>query len=418
MPKYRVQLSDGRIVTVEGAQPPTEADVLAQLGPRPQQTAAPAAVAEPDGESWTDTAIKALPTIGGTVGSFAGGGKWNPLGMAGAALGGTAGEAIKQTANAVRGRMDLVPRSAGEQLKSMMAAGAVQGGLEGVGRGVVAPVAKGVYSVAMRPVKALRDKYGLGTLINEGFERGVMPTKGGAAKAGAQMQESKAAQDAMAAAYDARPTMRLDPKEAVRRGLDPVYKKAAAIESATGVPAGVKRIQRQAATVIKRHPAGMSASEMKAAQRASDDVADPAFLAAAKGGPPVDPGSKAAVAKGWSKGYRETLNEAVGPEYAKQGRTTKSLFGVKRMADYAAERPEQLTNLFALGGGVASSGGDVGEGIKNTLITKALLSPRIQAGTALAMRPAALYGTRGLDALTGSNAEQLLREALLAQLGQ
>ena len=155
---------------------------------------------------------------------------------------------------------------------------------------------------------------------------------------------------------------------------------------------------------------------MMNAKHTADAIADPAYTAARKGGPPVEPGSKAGIAKGWSKGYRETLNEGVGPEFAKQGQKTKALFGVSRMADYAAERPERIADLFSIAGGAASSGGDMGEGLKDALMYRALLSPRTQAGAALIARPAALYGTRALDAATGSNAEQMLREALLRRL--
>jgi hypothetical protein len=408
MPKYRVQLSDGRIVTVEGDQPPTEQDVLAQLGPK-QET--------PDEGGMVDSAINALPTIGGTVGSLVGGGKWNPLGMAGAAVGGAAGEAFKQTANAVRGRLDLVPATIPDQLKSIGAAGAVQGGLEGIGRGVIAPAAKGLYGVAMRPIQGLRKKYGLGTLINEGFENRVMPTKGGADKAMGKVKESKATQRGMAEAYDQSGGAPLQPVKAAKAGLGPVVKQAKAAQSATGTGgAAVKTITKRVQSVRKAHPQGMKATEMMDAKHAADDIADPAYVAARRTGAAVDPGSKAGIAKGWSQGYRGVLNDAVGPEFAKQGQKTKALFGVSRMADYAAERPEMASNIMSGVAGAASSGGDMVEGLKDAAIYRTILSPRVQAGAAFAAVPAALYGTRGLDAATGSQGEQALREALLQML--
>jgi hypothetical protein len=130
----------------------------------------------------------------------------------------------------------------------------------------------------------------------------------------------------------------------------------------------------------------------------------------------VEPTSKAGIAKGWSKGYRQTLNDAVGSDFAKQGLKTKTLYGVKRAASYAAERPEYASNIMSGVAGAASSNGDVGTGLKNAVMYRTLLSPRVQAGAAFALPVAAQYAPRALDALTGSNLEQYMRQAILARL--
>src|SRR5688572_6786186 len=82
MPKYRVQLSDGRIVTVEAAEPPTEEQLLAQVGPR--QAATPEEPSAPAG-GWLPTAGSLIGSTIGTVGAL-------PGRMAGAAIGGALGK--------------------------------------------------------------------------------------------------------------------------------------------------------------------------------------------------------------------------------------------------------------------------------------------------------------------------------------
>jgi hypothetical protein len=368
--------------------------------------------------SLADTAIDALPTIGGAVGSLVGAGKWNPLGMAGAALGGMAGEGFKQTANALRGRLDLVPASIPEQLASIGSAGAVQGGLEGIGRGIVQPLAKGAYGLALRPIKSLRDKYGTKALIDAGFEGRVMPTKGGAAKAMGQMSESKAAQEGMADAFDQSGGQLPSTMSTVRQSIGPLVKRARSQEMATGASeAGRQSVVDAGKRVVKQNPSRMTARQMIDAKHAADQVADPAYTAARRTGVSVPEASEAGIAKGFSKGYRQTLNDSIGPEFAAQGQRTKTLYGLSKAADYAAERPEMLSNIVATGAGALGSGGDnVQQGVTTGLVTRALLAPRTQAAAALSLTPLSLYGTRALDAAAGSPLEQMLREALLSQL--
>src|SRR5262249_55779481 len=113
MPKYRVELSDGRKFDIEADSPPSEADVLAALneGPPPPATDTATMPAAPS-RSWTDTAVDWLPAVGGAAGGLIGGIGGTAFGMGvggvpgalgGAALGGGAGEAAKQLVNRIRG---------------------------------------------------------------------------------------------------------------------------------------------------------------------------------------------------------------------------------------------------------------------------------------------------------------------------
>lgn len=423
-----VKLTDGRTATFpDGTSREEMAAALSSVPPL--DAPKPVASHEPQtASSLTQGAINALPNIGGLIGSLAGG-------IPGAALGGAAGEGYRQLAqhatelpgavvDVARGLLNhpaetLKGGAAGMGQGAVDAgvAGAIQGALDAAGTYLVQPVAKGVYGLALRPLKALRDKYGLKALIDAGFEGGILPTKGGAAKAMAQMAESKVAQRGMAEAYDQAGGAALRPITAAKTGLTPLVQQANAAQAATGTGAdAAKTIISKAKSVIGTHPEGMSALQMLESKQAADAIADPAFAAARRTGGFVPPGSEAAIAKGWSKGYRSTLNAAVGPQFARQGLTTKTLYGLARAADYAAERPEAASNIMSLVGGAASSGGDVGKGLKNALLMRALLSPRMQAGTALLATPAFKYGTRALDTATGSHAEEALRAALLQSL--
>lgn len=134
MPTYHVtDPQSGRRLRLTGDSPPTEAELTAIFGNHSAETTAPTSKT-PD-RSWTDTAVDALPLVGGTVGSFAGGGKWNPLGMTGAALGGAGGAFVRQIVNAARGKD--VPSTLSDQLSEAGSEGLTQAGIQGTGRAVL-----------------------------------------------------------------------------------------------------------------------------------------------------------------------------------------------------------------------------------------------------------------------------------------
>lgn len=419
MPKYRVQLSDGRIVTVEGNQPPTEDQILAQLGPA--QSAQPAA--EPE-SSWTDTAIDALPTIGGTVGSFAGGGKWNPLGMAGAALGGTAGEAIKQTANAVRGRMDLVPRSAGEQLKSMMAAGAVQGGIEGVGRGVgkgLKALAPKLADVALSPIESVTRKYpNIGqTYVQEAklfpaLRGGVGPVgqKASTDTARGLMKGSRASGDAMITTADAAGAPAVSGRKVISE-LRPIYDEATKL-ARTGKADTRPAILARAKSFTRQNRAipNVDANDLR---RSLDTAADKAFEAERKMGPPA--GIEAQMDKALAGGLRTGVRANVPGSQAISQRTSE-LMGLTKALGKAQTRKSLLTRNMGIatgiGGGAAGalgSGGDpsatLASGAGTLGAAYLMTNPRNIGRMALAS-----HGAGRVADVT----PQMIRAAILAQL--
>lgn len=369
----------------------------------------------------------ALPSVGGAIGGWAGG-------IPGAALGGAAGEgfrsvlshateipgAVVDVARNVVSQPGATLRGAGQGALEGAAdagiSGAVQGAMEGAGKYVVEPLAKGLYATALRPTKMLRDKYGLMNLVNTGFANNIMPTAGGAAKAFKLVNMSKAAQRGMAQAYDAAGHALLPIRDAVAAGVKPLMQKAADAEAAIGSNGSVlDNILEHVQRVYKAHPAGgMSATDMMDAKRAADAIADPAYLAAASGREPVAFGSQPEIAKGFSKGYRSTLNDAVGPKFAAQGQNTKTLYGVARAADRIGGEQHILTNVAAggVGAGAAATSG-AGNAIKSALAFRMLMSPRIQGAAALAAPQAARLGMRAADAFSGAGGEDAARQALI-----
>jgi hypothetical protein len=420
-----VQLTDGRAVEFPDGTPQQEMEqALLQVppmdeAPQPQQA---------QGGGMRDSIAGALPSLGGMVGSIVGGG------IGGAALGGAAGQGYGELirhAGELPGALADIGRNALSQPVATMKgfltgategatnagiAGGMQGAVEGVTKAVAVPAGKLIYASAMRPIKAYRDKYGLKKLIDAGYENRVMPTKGGVEKVGKLVGASKAKQEGMAAAYDASGKPPLSVFGAANRGLAPEIARADAAQAATGAGGAASgRIAKQVASVMEGGRT-QSATGMMAAKRAADDIADPAYAASRlPGGKPVDPGSKAAIAKGWSKGYRETLNDALGKQFADQGRNTKTMFGVGRMADYAADRPERIADLFSVAAGAASSNGDIGEGLMDALKYRVMFSPRVMAGASFAA-PQIGNIARGGDALMGGGIEQGLRDALIRAL--
>ena len=121
----------------------TDDQIVAVLG----GSSAPNTPAKPE-RTWTDTAVDALPAAGGMVGSLIGGGKWNPLGATGAALGGGFGEASRQLINRVRGAE--APDTMGEAASDIAEQAAIQSGLQLGGRAVI----KGVQRIAPALVDA------------------------------------------------------------------------------------------------------------------------------------------------------------------------------------------------------------------------------------------------------------------------
>lgn len=220
MPKYRVELSDGRTFEVESDAPPSEADVIAALPPESPKTPAEE---QPD-RTWTDTAVDALPLLGGLAGGMIGGAGGTVAGMGvggvpgavgGSALGGAAGESAKQLINRVRGK--AAPATPMDAAAGIAGQAATQAAGELGGRalaGTLRMVGRGAYRAGLLPILQHSGKYG--DIVKTGVENAVPVSAKGQLKATRMVQAAKSAKDAAVSAAD---DTAMVPTEAVLRDV-------------------------------------------------------------------------------------------------------------------------------------------------------------------------------------------------------
>jgi hypothetical protein len=406
----RVQTAKHGIVEFpDGTDEATMTKALQSLDPSPVSTAAPKT-----GGGFID----ALPTIAGTAFSMAGGSKALPTGMALGALGGALGEGTRQIVRSVQGQWDQVPETMTGRLKSMGTEAVGQGAMEGLGRGAaaaVAPIAKTLYGVAMRPAKALRQKYGTLKLLSQGFDDAILPTMGGEAKAGQLVGQSKAA--ATKIAEDSPHTFKLG--RVLQRATDEQGARMGVEMKTAGIAPQINKASDQIGRVLDSNGPTVSAAELLEMRRGADAIADPAFKAAKMPGGMgrVPAGSEASVAKSIANSERRTLDDALGEPFRAANATTRNRAGVQQMARDAADRPNMLTNILAggVGAGQAFGDGDIGEAAKTAILFRALMSPTAQAGAGLALPAVAKYGPRVVDAASGGQAKDALLRYLTGQ---
>jgi|GEM_PF-2682543 len=349
----------------------------------------------------------ALPMIGGMAGSLIGGSKASPVGMALAGVGGAGGEAFKQVVNSLHGDFSEVPETVGGRLGKIAFEGVKQGGLEGVGRvasAAVTPVAKTLYGVALRPAKALQREIGgtrawrgLKKIIDQGFADRVMPSAMGVNRAERLVNEGEAAATGIAKASPAR----FDTARVMQKATDDQAKRSGAELTGAGIMPRVGRTG-QIENIVKSNPPMVSAEELLAIRRGSDQVARPAFTAMKRSlGPRVVPGSEASVARSTANAARSSLNDALGPSFQKANDVVRTRVGLRQAVQDAASRPNMLTNLLAGGvGASALTDGNAGDAIKRAMIFRAVMSPTAQGATALAMPAVAKQLPRLLEMLS------------------
>ena len=409
MPQYTVKDDAGRTVTFDwaGAEPPTDADfeeVFAAAGAQP--VASHDVTPKPDEErTWTDTAVDALPLVGGSLGGILGvaGG---PLGMAGgAALGGAGGEAWKQNINRLRGKS--APGSAGEAAKDIAIAGGTQAATEAVGGAVGRGLVKGgerVYRGLLKPSVAVRRGFGGDDVVRTLMDEGVTISEKGLDKASGALGASRAA--ALKMVDDAAPTSTLvQPNEIIRefRPVIETLRKRAAIGQTDELGKVGERGRRLVRSL--NAGAGVDAKGAQALKETAQDAASGAYRAVERGGA-KQLGADDLLDEATARGFRKAVEQRV-PGVATQNQRTQRLLGANRALEDALERGR---NNLAVGGArdliAAGVGGSVAgpAGVSAGLLTRLLASPR--AGSAAAI---------GLDR-TGKNVpiDDLIRALQLA----
>lgn len=366
----------------------SEADIAAVI--QRLSTAQPDPPAPPS-KSWGERATDALPTVGGMAGGLLGGSKASPIGMALAAVGGAGGEAWKQVADSIRGDFSDVPPTIAGRLKKIGAEGVTQGGLEGAGRvvgGVLQPVAKTLYGLALRPSKALmRDAgggkliQGLRRIVDQGYGDNVLPSGMGLGRAGRLVGESADEATQMAA----RSPHTAVTGRVMQRATDDQAKRSAGELMDAGITPKTDAIATQMGNLLDANPERVSMGQLLKIRRGAEDVASPVFKAAKLpgGAGRVESGSNASVARSISGAAKQTLDDVLGQGFKDVNRRTQGRMAVKQAVDDASSRPNVLTNFVAGGAGLAASQGDLAEGAKNSLLLRLLLSPTVQGATAI-----------------------------------
>jgi hypothetical protein len=240
---YRVEIPGVGVVEFPPGTPQSviQAESRRLYEQRQQSPESPAGES-PKGSGLLDRVIESLPEVGGFAGSLIGAGKWNPLGMAGAAIGGAGGEGVRQIAQAVRGNFDAVPDSLVGQIKAMLGEGAEQGSFEGIGRGAMRVVGSGarrLYNAALAPTPTLRREFP--KLIDTGLRERIVASRGGAAKADRLVTESSDAADAAIRAAQKAGGDGVRPRE-LTRGMGKV-KRTAQARVALGSPNAAKQVE-------------------------------------------------------------------------------------------------------------------------------------------------------------------------------
>jgi hypothetical protein len=359
-----------------------EQQVLAKY-PEYADLAKPAPSHEAQGRTWTDTAVDALPMVGGMAGGMLGAGGGPLTAVAGAGAGGMVGSRLKQYANALRGTQPLPP--AGEAIGEMGKDAAIQAGSEVGGRligGALKAGAGRLYQSVLKPTMAARTEYP--ELIQTGLKAGVPVSKGGVERAGELVGQSRAAADALVTDRAAQPgAPMIDPKQAVG-GI------TRAVKDVQDLPVArpqMKAIGDYGRAYIREHPQPMALPDAQRAVRATDRFFDSSYRATMDRGNPVTSGSTAA-ALGINNETRNLLRQAV-PGLAQQNAQTSQFKG---LADAIERRVGQQGNLSAVGmqhainAGLGATVGAVGgkeRGAGTFLTMEALTNPAVASRLAI-----------------------------------
>lgn len=336
--------------------------------------------------TWGQVAADTLPTVGGLIGSLAGGSKSTPMGMALAGAGGAAGEGYRQLAthatelpgavadvarNLIRqpaATLSGAAQGAGEGLLNAGMEGGKQAAAEGVGRlisGLVrTAVAKPLYKGAIP--KAIQDKFAGVDLAGAGLDSGVLlGTERGAATAAAA--KSTAAKGIEAAAgsvpgYDV---------SEMTNAIRPIADKA--------VSGRVGSVLDDAANYITQASGDIGPTSMSGAEQlARKSMLEQAGKAAMTNPNPALASINPQLANAERAAIAANLRRA--PEMAKALDATQAAIGVQRAAK--ATMNSSILNRLRAGG-----------------LTGALSSPAGMAGTALAAKKAGELSPQALRAL-------------------
>lgn len=430
MPQYTIRdPRSNRTITVRGDSPPTEQELhqlFAAVNAQPPADASrgmlpPSVVgqpAPPRPRTWAETAVDALPTLGGAAGGIIGGIGGTVLGtpvggvpgaIGGAAVGGAAGESVRQLANRVMGRE--APSTAMEAAKSIGKEGVTQGALEAAGGAVAGGakvIGKALVENAVRPTMSLVREFPdvIDTIVKERLPVGrSLPglPKGSQRGLTKLRDESKSVRALLQKADEAGTTF-----EASQVIAKPIYE---LIDDIAKQPLGDVEEQQLATMLdefLRRHQGPLTPSAVKELKARAQSLAKPVYRAVERGYPVTAEQSlkarfNAAVGTGAKEGL-ETI-----PGVAEGEARKKSLIGASRALKQAENKRLSLAGEAAsvalgsaVGGAVytllGNKDADAGlkTGVTGWLLARGIASPRTLSRIGLT--------------LTSRQAQALLRE--------
>lgn len=320
--------------------------------------------------TWTDTAVDALPAIGGAVGGILGtvsgiptaGLTSAPAAIAGASILGAGGEAAKQLINRVRGKD--TPQTSGAAALGIGEQGAIQGALEGAGQAVMPVLAKtgeAVYRGYLKPSLSRVNLPKAARIVRTAIEENLPVTAGGLKQADAVITQLKAKVDSLLASAPGRtvslPEIADDVRAWAKRafdrpGRDPAdYQKALAVAdridkhpSLAASGSGGLDVELPAANQVKRDLQA-SANDKFGVPGVSAEVATEKYASAS---------ARRAVEQGAS-GLSDASGQGVGALNMRESK----LIDVARALERATGREGNLHKLYgarALVGAAAGSG--------------------------------------------------------------
>lgn len=412
MPKLKARdKQTGEVFEFEwnGPNDPTEADIdrlrtqpsaarsfvqsMQDQGPVTAMVADPVAAVMDKG--WTE----ALPTLGGAIGSFAGG-KRTAVGAGLAALGGAAGEAAK---SGIKGD-PIVPGN-------LIKAAAIQGVGELLGRGVNAKgqsAARALYRANLKPSPNLAKEFpeSAAQLLDDR----VVISRRGQDRSQALIDDSVGQAGMAAQKADAGGALPIMGVEAAKYYDDILQRLGLRERAGMDVSSDIAKVADRRAGVIAQ-PAS-SVTDAVAIKREQQKLADAAFRAKERGAQALSVDDE--LNQATARGLKEATERRSRDLAAANDLTTRRVGG-DQMLDAAVQRagnysPFRLQDLIGYGAGAAGAniaGGNPLAGVVAYGLVRALTTPR----------PASMIAIGANEMAKHIPLPQAVRAALLAKLG-
>ena len=359
----RVQTPDGITEFPDGTTP-EEIDQILGVEPvdsKPERT-------------WTDTAVDALPFVGGAIGGIVGA-PTGPGAIGAAALGAAGGEGWRQVINRVRGKGGPVTMT--EAAGNIATEGAVSGASQAAGLGL-AKGGRAVYRGLLKPSKALRDSFGGADIVDTLVREGAPISDGGVKKIGGLLRTSRDKALSMVDAADPTSTL-VQPSEVIgkfRPVVDTLRKRAD-----IGQPDELAKVGARGRRIVQtmQRGAGVGAKRAQELKETAQDAASGAYRMMERGGA-KQLGADDLLDQKVAEGLREAVEQRV-PGIKAQNARTQELLGGTRALEDAVERGRNnlavggARDLIAagVGAGVGSASGGGKEGAAGGAVTAGLL---------------------------------------------